>query len=391
MAKKVITALLALTMCAGLAGCGNVESSSKETSKDNASDSVNETSVTGDEDTEQPADSKADVTSEDGSIKLTEIKQENILYHDTSDYAADKPTMEEILMFSQLAAEQYTAAQAGDAEKFKQTLNYDKMISVVSDDTEGDISLRDEIVTSRIKDLIDNMDYEIDRNETVMKMGDLAERAYENFDPDRLEYSIWTKKDSLYPLDEIDDDTVLHIILNYFTREEDAMEMSFDMVIYSGEYSTRMGSIYAWSIDGEIGVNIGSAQRGNNDYAGMTGEEIQQFFRDRASSSVSELIPKKIYNCVRDYCTEKEEAGEDIRKALETNFPQCSSSAGLDLAAGEPEAEGDRMVRYEMGVSEIYDGTVSFGPFDDETGMIEAVIYITDDGTVWIYPDLSEE
>lgn len=384
MSKRFIAALLALSMCAGFAGCGSVSKGSKEAVNGKTSNTA----------------SNNDTTNEGKITILNNLKSENILYHDISVQDSDKPTIEEALMFAELALEQYNAAQSGDAEKYKQTLNFEKVldsmadslcISIFVDNSNKDIKSGIAslwglmLMASADEDKI--MDIEKARRSSAKDFDKLIKQLNEDFDPNALEMSLWTKRDPLYPLGNIDDKTIVRIFLYEFQRDENALEVYFNMDVINDEYITSLKNIDAWCIDGDIGLLIDDAERKINKFAGMTAEEIDQ----RLMYEENTLTAQMIYDFVDDYFAQKSSVGEDLKEVLETDFPMCSSSAGLDLRENEPEADGDNYIYSFLTITAEYNGTVSFGPLDEEKGMPEYVIYTAKDGTATKYPDNSED
>ena len=125
MAKKILAAMLALTMCASLASCGkNSGNSENEKSSRSANTTTKEDDTASEDNTS---------STEDKKMKLTDLSSENILYRDYTDADSDKPAMEESLMFAEIALEQYSAAQSGDAEKYTQTLNLKKNLDSMAE------------------------------------------------------------------------------------------------------------------------------------------------------------------------------------------------------------------------------------------------------------------
>lgn len=379
MTKRFIAAMLALTMCAGSAGCGSVSKGIK----DKTSNSANETGTNNMED--------------NGRIKmLSNLKSENIVYNSFSDGDTNQPTTEETLMLAELALEQYSAAQSGDAEKFKQTFNFEKVLDAMADSMYVSYSVdnsRNEIESGiaflwayMLEASVDEetlMNIEKAKRSSVEECKKQLKQAYENFDPDTLDTSIWMQKDSLHPLGDINDKTIVRITLNDFQREDNAMEMHIDIDVINGEYRTSLTNIDAWRIDSDIGILVGDAKCKVNEFADMTAEEVDQRITDENNASTARWI----YDFVSDYLAPKKTRSEDPKTVLETDFPQCSSSAGLDLSGNDPEASGDSWI-FTLTDS---DGTVSFGPFNEEKGLPEYVIYTSADGTVTKYPDNSED
>ena len=358
MSKRFIAALLALTMCAGFAGCGSVSKGSKEAVNGKTSNSA----------------SNNDTTNEGKITILNNLKSENILYHDISVQDSDKPTIEEALMFAELALEQYNAAQSGDAEKYKQTLNFEKVLDSMAD-------------SLCISIFVDNSNKDIKSGIAFLWGLMLMASADEDKIMDIEKASRSSAKDSLYPLGNIDDKTIVRIFLYEFQRDENALEVYFNMDVINDEYITSLKNIDAWCIDGDIGLLINDAERKINKFAGMTAEEIDQ----RLMYEENTLTAQMIYDFVDDYFAQKSSVGEDLKEVLETDFPMCSSSAGLDLRENEPEADGDNYIYSFLTITAEYDGTVSFGPLDEEKGMPEYVIYTAKDGTATKYPDNSDD
>ena len=165
------------------------------------------------------------------------------------------------------------------------------------------------------------------------------------------------------------------------------MEMFFDIDVINGEYRTSLTTIDAWRIDSDIGISVGEANCKVNEFAGMTAEEVDQCITDENNLSTT----KTIYDFVSDYLAPKKTRSEDPKTVLETDFPQCSSSAGLDLSGNEPEADGDNWIYSIITVNGKDNGKISFGPFNEEKGLPEYVIYTSADGTATKYPDNSED
>ncbi len=395
MSKRFIAALLALSMCAGFAGCGKNSGNSAD---EKSSRSANNT--TKEEDT---------ASTKDGKMKLTDLDPENILYRDNTSTDSDKPTMEESLMLAELALEQYSAAQSGDAEKYKKTLNLEKNLDSMAESimkvddyfSDGNISVKnyaavlggitliqtlDENTKDKVEEIVE------DKNASVQDYDKLIKQAYENFEPDKQEEGIWSNRAALQPLGEIDDKTVLQIVISDFIREGDDMIMGFDIVVLNGDNKFSLDRIAAWTIDGDNGVIMGNADCGENEYAGMTGKEIEEAY-DLRNSKIQDTdeAAAKVYEAVSVYFAKKAEEGVDAKTVLETGFPICSSSSGLDISGDFPDAEGDQSIFTALSLYEIFDGTVSFGPLDEEKGMPEYVIYTAKDGTATKYPDNSED
>lgn len=383
MAKRILAAMLALTMCAGFAGCKN------ESDKKN-SGSAKEKSTA--------------ASTKDGKMKLTDLDSENILYIDWTSKDSDKPTMEESLMFAEIALEQYSAAQSGDAEKYKQTLNLEKNLDSMAESVnklneyfnDDNISIKNYATVLGVITLFQTLDEEtVDKTleeASVQDCDKLIKQAYENFDPDKLKNDIWLQKAQLQPLGEIDDKTVMQIVINEFIREDDDLLMAFDVVLLNGDNKFSLDGIKAWIIDGENGVTITSADCGKNEYAGMTAKEIENEYNLKHNESQdNDEAAEKIYETVSVRFAQKAEEGIDAKTVLETDFPMCSSSSGLDISGNLPESEGDQSVYCALNIYEFFDGTVSFGPLDEEKGMPEYVIYTSADGTVTKYPDNSED
>ena len=123
MAKKILAAMLALTMCAGLAGCGKVsDNKDSGSAKDKANTASADTDTTEDE---KATDSK---TIEGCMTVPTELNMDNIIIINIPGIRKDSPTNEELLAFAGLAVEQYNAAQTNDSEKYTQTLAFDKIV-----------------------------------------------------------------------------------------------------------------------------------------------------------------------------------------------------------------------------------------------------------------------
>ena len=185
---------------------------------------------------------------------------------------------------------------------------------------------------------------------------------------------------------ELNGDTIAYIDLQQFVREEDDMYINFDMTLLSGNDMFKLGTIEAWYIDGSSGVTIFSAEHGSNEFAGMTVDEVKQKIKGNKALNDTNDAAYCVYTIMAEYCADLYEAGEDIKKKLESDFPMCNSSEGLDLAGDEPKAEGDKYVYNEMHESGYTDGKASISGYDKEKDFIETAVYTSTDGVSGHYP-----
>lgn len=388
MAKKILAAMLALTMCAGLAGCKNDgEKKDSNSAKDGENISAADTDTANDE----TAGRKSGKV---GKIFPVELNKDNIFIGDVYVNNTDTPTNDELLTFATLAVEQYNAAQANDSEKYTQTFSFDKVVEPFSEM----IAVRHinpEKDNMSVKDLAmyrwgymlyfwsdADPSYNDEGEEEYKKKTELA---LDTFSIDNT--ALWKDGDNLVPMGEVNGDTIAYIDLQQFVREEDDMYINFDMTILNGNDMFKLGSIEAWYIDGSSGVMVFSAEHGDNEYAGMTVDEVKQKIKEnKALYEVTEAA-HSVYFIMADYCAELDAAGENIKKKLESDFPMCSSSEGLDIAGDEPKAKGDKYVYDQMHEYGYPDGKAFISGYNKDLDFIEKAGYTSADGVTGYYPE----
>jgi len=401
MAKKILAAMLALTMCAGLAGCGKVSDNKDSGSVKEKSTAAADTNTTNDENI-QAADSKTD----DGSMTVsTKLNRDNIFFEYISSDCKDVPTNDELITFVESAAEQYHAIQTNDKEKIRQTIAFDKIIDpfcdfVLNTDIAAfylgyddcDHSLKDSILFSYGWLLPEDSDseetyyYNADDNASADEYKKKITHSVDNMNIDELVDTYWKYWKDLVPLGELSDDTVISINLLNFERDGDDMFIDFYMTIFNGNDKFEFNGVRAWYIDGNVGVRIALPEHSDNEYAGMTVDEIEKKIKENDAIFHSSGIAKRMYDIMTEYCADQEVSGEDLKQKLDSDFPMCTSSAGLDLAGDEPQAEGDKYVYNEMHRSCYRDGKASISGYDKDLDFIEKAGYTSTDGVTGYYP-----
>ncbi|SEK60375.1 hypothetical protein [Ruminococcus albus] len=384
MAKKILAAMLALTMCAGLAGC-------KNDGENSAKDSENTSAADTDTANDETAGRKSGKV---GEIFPVELNKDNIFIGDVYVNNTDTPTNDELLTFATLAVEQYNAAQANDSEKYTQTFSFDKVVEPFSEmiavrhinPEKDDMSVKD-LAMYRWGYMLyfwsdADPSYNDEGEEEYKKKTELA---LDTFSIDNT--ALWKDGDNLVPMGEVNGDTIAYVDLQQFVREEDDMYINFDMTILNGNDMFKLGSIEAWYIDGSSGVMVFSAEHSDNEYAGMTVDEVKQKIKEnKALNEVTEAA-HSLYIIMAEYCAELDEAGENIKKKLESDFPMCSSSDGLDIAGDEPKAKGDKYVYDQMHEYGYPDGKAFISGYNKNLDFIEKAGYTSADGVTGYYPE----
>lgn len=386
MTKKILAAALALVMCAGLASC---EKASEK--KDSSSAADKTTTASADTDT---TNEEYDCSTEDLTV---ELNKDNIFINDVYTYSTDTPTNDELLTFAELAVKQYITAQKNDSKKYTQMLAFDKVVEPFSemiavrhiDPNIDEVSVKDMAMYrwgymlyfwSDFEDTANGLDDSTDPEDFKKRMN----LALDGLNIDNT--PLWKDRKNLAPMDGLNGDTIAYIDLQQFVREEDDMYINFDMTLLNGNDMFKLGTIEAWYIDGSSGVTIFSAEHGSNEFAGMTVDEVKQKIKgDKALNDTNDAA-YCVYTIMAEYCADLYEAGEDIKKKLESDFPMCNSSEGLDLAGDEPKAEGDKYVYNEMHESGYTDGKASISGYDKEKDFIKTAVYTSTDGVSGHYP-----
>ncbi|SFC22828.1 hypothetical protein [Ruminococcus albus] len=383
MAKKILAAMLALTMCASLAGCKN---DNEKNAKEEANTSAVDTYTTNDE-TAGRKPNKND-TPFSG-----ELNKDNIFINDVYVNSTDTPTNDELLTFAMLAVEQYSAAQANDSEKYTQMFSFDKVVEPFTEMI-AKRHINPEKDKMSVKDMaMYRWGYMLyfwsDADPSYNDEGEeeYKKKSYQALDTFNIDNTpIWQDRETLFSMGELNDDTVAYIDLQQFVLEGEDMYINFDMTVLNGNDMFKLGSIEAWYIDGSSGVMIFSAEHGDNEYAGMTVDEIKQkIMENKALNEVREAA-YFVYIIMAEYCADLNEAGENIKKKLESDFPMCSSSEGLDIAGDEPKAKGDKYVYDQMHEYGYPDGIVLISGYDKGLDFIEKAGYTSADGVSGDYP-----
>ena len=397
MAKKILAAMLALTMCAGLAGCGKVsENKDSSSAKDKANTASADTDTTEDE---KATDSK---TIEGCMTVPTELNMDNIIIINIPGIRKDSPTNEELLAFAGLAVEQYNAAQTNDSEKYTQTLAFDKIVEPFAEimtkmnlHGERPSSSKEKVMYNcgyMLFECSDNADIktddfiDIDSDDSAMTEGfkSMTQLALDGFNIDKT--PLWENRKELVPMGELNRDTIIGFDLNGFERDGDDMFINFDMGILNGNDMFDFINIEAWYMDGTAGIIMDPPEHDDNIYADMTVYEIKQKLEEESIEPYSLVAAKKVYNIVSEYRAEQEAVGEDFKKKIESVFPMCTSSSGLDLAGDEPQAEGDKYVYDQMHRSGYPDGKAFIYDYFENADFYKLTGYTSTGGVTEFYP-----
>ncbi|EXM39175.1 hypothetical protein RASY3_12230 [Ruminococcus albus SY3] len=389
MTKKIIAAMLALTMCTSLAGCEKAsEKKDSSSAKDKANTASADTDTTNDENTQAPDSNTSD--SEDTTV---ELNKDNIFINDVYVNNTDTPTNDELLTFATLAIKQYNAAQKNDSEKYTQMLAFDKVVEPFSEMI-AERHIDPETDKMSVKDMaMYRWGYalyfwsDVDPTDDDAGTEEFKKRTYLALDGLNIDKTpLWETRKDLVPMGEVNADTIAYIDLQQFVREEDDMYINFDMTLLNGNDMFKLGSIEAWYIDGSSGVMIFSAEHSDNEYAGMTIDEIKQKIGEKKALNNSIEAASSVYFIMAEYCADRDAEGKNIKKILESDFPMCNSGEGLDIAGDEPKAEGDKYVYNEMHEYGYTDGKASISGYDKDLDFIEKAGYTSTDGVTGYYP-----
>lgn len=397
MAKKILAAMLALTMCAGLASCGKVsENKDSSSAKDKANTASADTDTTEDE---KATDSK---TIEGCMTVPTELNMDNIIIINIPGIRKDSPTNEEILAFVGLAVEQYNAAQTNDSEKYTQTLAFDKIVEPFAEimtkmnlHGERPSSSKEKVMYNcgyMLFECSDNADIktddfiDIDSDDSAMTEGfkSMTQLALDGFNIDKT--PLWENREELVPMGELNGNTIIGFKLNGFELDGDDMFINFDMSILNGNDMFDFVNIEAWYMDGTAGIIMDPPEHDDNTYSDMTVDAIKKKIKREYDGPYCVVVSETLYYIMSEYRIEQKAEGEDFKKKLENDFPMCTSSEGLDLAGDEPQAEGDKYVYTKMYESGYRDGKAFISGYDEERDFIEMAGYTSTDGNSGRFP-----
>ena len=316
MIKKILAAMTAVVMCAGMAACGNTaeegsgksegtsaaaaESKADDAKEDNLTengedkDTETTSGESGDKDGNEQAgpsaqDGTGDYDDEINTGDATYRLMGNIIYMAEPDIEAE-PTADELKKAVETALVQYRAAEAEDMKAFIDSFNFEsikKPLLQICKDTysmseeefmqllNNGMSTQYEVV-SDVADLIQDIGDE----ETVNKLFEAAD----NNEPDKMEehlktlidgitpdadsvkekigsLTMYTSEEAVEPLEDINDDTIYGIYVEYCGRDGDDLYISATVSVVTENYEYGLNDLDVWRVDGEWGAYIRSASR----------------------------------------------------------------------------------------------------------------------------------
>ncbi|SFC22788.1 hypothetical protein [Ruminococcus albus] len=338
MAKKIMAAMLALVMCAGLAACGDKkedkDSSSKasdsakaddQTTSDKQTTSDETTTDEGKTDNSTTDDDKSkdgdddssaaevlvndDTTFQTSDVTLKLINN-NIIYIDENNLET-RPTDEEVQATLDAILKQYKAAEDKDTQAFLDTFNfgilnepvaelcdllfeYDNDHSneefqqkltdtnqntkyAVVDDIIGMLEqLGDADVNDQLNDAMEAKD-SAKLRELITKLTDSVKPDAEAVKTNLNDATIFNSEEDIQKMD-IGDDVTYGFFLEYCGKYEDQLYMRLTFSVLSGEKEYDLGGVETWSVGDDIGVYITSEAYELDMEDDMKGMDTKQIF-----------------------------------------------------------------------------------------------------------------
>lgn len=320
MAKRIMAAMIALAMCAGLAACGDKKEDKGKKSKADTSSAVSgkDAETTAENDV---ADNKADVikdtdttAGEDDVFKTDDVTMKligNIIYIDENNLESE-PTDEEIKKTINAMFKQYEAAENNDTQAFLDTFNLGILKDPIADlseqmfqfsDGESDDEFMSYLDSTKqgtkyevIDDVIDLLgrigDEDINKQlETATedkdgaKIKELVGKLIDGVTPDAApvkenldDTTIFNSKEDVEKLGEIGDDAIFGFYLEYCSRYNDEIYMRYTFSVLTDDKEYDLGGIESWGVNGEYGVYLQSEAYEMDLEDDMKGMDARQIF-----------------------------------------------------------------------------------------------------------------
>ena len=289
--KKITAAVLAVMMCASLAACGNVDTGSE------GGRSGAEPEETTAAQTEAPAESAvADETEstedqkpagEGGTVSLDAVDMNNTYIENHANNRREV-TAEEMMPFIRSVLDQYSAAQEKDSERFIDLMGYKELsgdIAAMLKKGQGELYVDDEdysvkegmlyylgiMLALSVEDVAD-LDLEAMAVNSDEENKKALDDALSKLSAEKMNFGIYNE--DLTPLSEFDSSTIIGMDIEVLDEEGDDIMLRFDMSVLNGKDEFDMDGVVAWRIDGKTGCIIESAERVDNEFEGMTIDEI---------------------------------------------------------------------------------------------------------------------
>ena len=320
MVKKIMAAMIALAMCAGLAACGDKKEDKGKKSKADTSSAVSgkDAETTAEDD---GTDNKADVikdtdttAGEDDVFKTDDVTMKligNIIYIDENNLESE-PTDEEIKKTINAMFKQYEAAENNDTQAFLDTFNLGILKDPIADlseqmfqfsDGESDDEFMSYLDSTKqgtkyevIDDVIDLLgrigDEDINKQlETATddkdgaKIKELVGKLIDGVTPDAEpvkenldDTTIFNSKEDVEKLGEIGDDAIFGFYLEYCSRYNDEIYMRYTFSVLTDDKEYDLGGIESWCVNGEYGVYLQSEAYEMDLEDDMKGMDAKQIF-----------------------------------------------------------------------------------------------------------------
>jgi hypothetical protein len=320
MAKRIMAAMIALAMCAGLAACGDKKEDKGKKSKADTSSAVSgkDAETTAEDD---GTDNKADVikdtdttAGEDDVFKTDDVTMKligNIIYIDENNLESE-PTDEEIKKTINAMFKQYEAAENNDTQAFLDTFNLGILKDPIADlseqmfqfsDGESDDEFMSYLDSTKqgtkyevIDDVIDLLgrigDEDINKQlETATedkdgaKIKELVGKLIDGVTPDAApvkenldDTTIFNSKEDVEKLGEIGDDAIFGFYLEYCSRYNDEIYMRYTFSVLTDDKEYDLGGIESWGVNGEYGVYLQSEAYEMDLEDDMKGMDARQIF-----------------------------------------------------------------------------------------------------------------
>ena len=323
MSKKIIAALMALTMCAGLAACGNTaeessaedkaassaaaEESKAEESKAEDTATDEETTAENEGSTEIPEDNPWNSpgvvngnTFEDDYIKMRLV--DDVICIDQKDLSCE-PTEDELKELAYAARDHYNAAVGGDINAFLDTVNFDltiepflSMVNQVYEHTNaGDLDewvkdsklsekfdtldavsgLSESLGSAETVEAVQAVDFDngADGSKEIQALFDSINADEPNTQKNLSEKTIWDADGETLTLS---DKATYAVYPVYFGRDGEDVYTRFNMMILDGEDEHDIVDVIGWKVDGKWGICATDYYKTENyeDFKGKNAKEI---------------------------------------------------------------------------------------------------------------------
>ncbi|MCR5022289.1 hypothetical protein [Ruminococcus sp.] len=302
MSKKIIAAMMAIVMCAGIASCSKSSGGDDSKSASSAAEKSEEkkTDVTTDDDTTAENDT-ADITddsskdevlvSDENTLKTNHLTMKliepNIIYIDENNLESE-PTEDEVKAAIDAIFAQYKAAEDKDEQAFIDSFNFGILVDPIAtlseamfeyDNEKSDEEFRQYLTSTNqgtkyevIDDVIgllekigdpdingqlaDAMDKKDGTNlkELLKKLTDGvkpgAEAVKENLDNE----TIFNSKEDIKKMENLGDDATYGFYLEYCDRYNDELYMRMTFSVLAGDKEYDLGGAETWFVGDQHGV-----------------------------------------------------------------------------------------------------------------------------------------